>query len=1002
METRLVSVEQGLEKINQRLQHFESSLEITSKAISLNTNRISDLERWLELGEMRQREKNLIIYGLEGAENETPEESRVSMSVIRQMALLPAGCQPWHPNIVAVHGTNFAYAATLAIYIYKLKQEKHFFSLHSIVARHKQSITCLAWHPSLAHVLASGSTDPAILVWDVERQCPLAELDHPPVVPQLLAWHPEGALMFLEARGPFQLWHYDNNNHLATLKEMAQFNCAVTQVAWHPTLPGRLAVGHEDGSLSFFLKAVYASSMYVGHKPQRHQLRCGGEGEGGAICGLAWDPLSPHYLLASCRRRSELFLLDTSKDSPVLVSTYLAPSQAVALACVAWVSQAPGTFISGDADSGVLRIWNVSKSSPLENLRLKQTGFQALAIMPLPQEKPKLTQRLSKFNDNTPESRQASQKALVVCLFLDGGLGIYNLHRRKWDYFRDMVIIKPYAMRLTGWLQGHIETIFDCQFNPWLNGCLCQYAMGLRLLWLQGHIETIFDCQFNPWLNGCLCQYAMGLTGRLQGHIETIFDCQFNPWLNGCLCQYAMGLTRRFQGHIDTIFDCQFNPWLNGCLCQYAMGLTRRFQGHIDTIFDCQFNPWLNGCLCQYAMGLTGRLQGHIETIFDCQFNPWLNGCLCQYAMGLTRRFQGHIDTIFDCQFNPWLNGCLCQYAMGLTRRFQGHIETIFDCQFNPDNSDLLATSSFDGTVKVWNINTMEPEQTSPGNESVIYAISWSPATINCIAGATSKNGVIIWSLEKSAITQRLTSHGKAAVYSVAWNQKDSRKIASAGGDSTCRIHQLDGSLLHTFPHPATVYGCDWHPKNENILATACEDKAIRIFYVGMNNTQMLKMLTGHTAKVFRVRWSPLKDGILCSGSDDLTIRVWDYTTGGTAVHTLEGHTGNVRGLAWSPELPHLLLSGSWDHTIRLWDVSSGTCLDILSDHGADVYGLACHPHRPFLFASSSRDSTVRLWSLQSLVSSLYIKVLTSKSLTSIFSTAGRSCDRANISQAFK
>ncbi|UYV65759.1 hypothetical protein LAZ67_3005353 [Cordylochernes scorpioides] len=76
METRLVSVEQGLNQINQRLQHFESSLETTSEAVSLNTNRISDLKRRLELGEMRQREKNLIIYGLEGAESETPEESR--------------------------------------------------------------------------------------------------------------------------------------------------------------------------------------------------------------------------------------------------------------------------------------------------------------------------------------------------------------------------------------------------------------------------------------------------------------------------------------------------------------------------------------------------------------------------------------------------------------------------------------------------------------------------------------------------------------------------------------------------------------------------------------------------------------------------------------------------------------------------------------------------------------------------------------------------------------
>lgn len=43
-----------------------------------------------------------------------------------------------------------------------------------------------------------------------------------------------------------------------------------------------------------------------------------------------------------------------------------------------------------------------------------------------------------------------------------------------------------------------------------------------------------------------------------------------------------------------------------------------------------------------------------------------------------------------------------------MTFFFQGHLETIFDCQFKPENCDLLATASFDGTVKVWNVDTME------------------------------------------------------------------------------------------------------------------------------------------------------------------------------------------------------------------------------------------------------------------------------------------------------
>ena len=60
----------------------------------------------------------------------------------------------------------------------------------------------------------------------------------------------------------------------------------------------------------------------------------------------------------------------------------------------------------------------------------------------------------------------------------------------------------------------------------------------------------------------------------------------------------------------------------------------------------------------------------------------------------------------------------------------QGHVETIFDCKFKPDDPDLIATASFDGTMKVWDINTLTAVKTSPGNEGILYSLSWAPGKI--------------------------------------------------------------------------------------------------------------------------------------------------------------------------------------------------------------------------------------------------------------------------------
>uniref|UniRef100_A0AAX7SCM5 Gem-associated protein 5 TPR domain-containing protein n=1 Tax=Astatotilapia calliptera TaxID=8154 RepID=A0AAX7SCM5_ASTCA len=326
-----------------------------------------------------------------------------------------------------------------------------------------------------------------------------------------------------------------------------------------------------------------------------------------------------------------------------------------------------------------------------------------------------------------------------------------------------------------------------------------------------------------------------------------------------------------------------------------------------------------------------------------------------------------------------FMDGGVGLYDMGAKKwdflRDLGHVETIFDCKFKPDDPNLLATASFDGTIKIWDTNTLTAVYTSPGNEGVVYSLSWAPGDLNCIAGATSRNGAFIWDVRKGKIITRFNEHGKNGIFCISWSHKDSKRIATCSGDGFCIIRTIDGKILHKYKHPAAVFGCDWSQNNKDMIATGCEDKNVRVYYLATSSDQPLKVFTGHLAKVFHVRWSPLREGILCSGSDDGTVRIWDYTQD-ACINVLSGHTAPVRGLMWNTEVPYLLISGSWDYTIRVWDTRDGTCLDTVYDHGADVYGLTCHQSRPFTIASCSRDSTVRLWSLTPLISPLLLNVL--------------------------
>lgn len=102
-----------------------------------------------------------------------------------------------------------------------------------------------------------------------------------------------------------------------------------------------------------------------------------------------------------------------------------------------------------DVKSGILRMWNVSKSTPIENIRIKKTGIHALQTINVEHRSRVKDVRDSQVSSTSPTLTPASTNsshfvlppAKIVCAFLDGGVGLYDLGGRKWDFLRDQVSI---------------------------------------------------------------------------------------------------------------------------------------------------------------------------------------------------------------------------------------------------------------------------------------------------------------------------------------------------------------------------------------------------------------------------------------------------------------------------------------------------------------------------------------------------------------------------------
>lgn len=316
-----------------------------------------------------------------------------------------------------------------------------------------------------------------------------------------------------------------------------------------------------------------------------------------------------------------------------------------------------------------------------------------------------------------------------------------------------------------------------------------------------------------------------------------------------------------------------------------------------------------------------------------------------------------------------------------------GHAETVFDLEFCPSNKDLIASCSYDGTVRVWEANTMKLVQindtlkNSPvikEEKHIIYSLSWHPMESK-IALVGNLGYLMIFDCLKNKLLASSIPGGKTPSFKVDWNQLDpSYLVMGSQSGKAFVLGLLDSQakqvkVCSSVDLGSEVYGVNWNPAVREEYLAGCLNGSV--YLCNMNEVRPLKVYRGHEKRVFNVVFNPYVPNIFASGSDDLTIRLWDSKSGDT-VKILKGHTHNVRALAFSPELPWLLISGSWDSTIKLWDCRTGTPLHTLSEHTADVYGLAFHPKRPFTFVSSSRDTTLRFWQLDSLVATLRLQML--------------------------
>jgi len=141
-----------------------------------------------------------------------------------------------------------------------------------------------------------------------------------------------------------------------------------------------------------------------------------------------------------------------------------------------------------------------------------------------------------------------------------------------------------------------------------------------------------------------------------------------------------------------------------------------------------------------------------------------------------------------------------------------GHKGAVLDLSFNPFNDDILATSSEDLTIKIWNIkdgfegHKNDAVQTLSGHGKKVGSIKWHPTADNIIASAGADHVVKVWDVE-TGVGKYKSDGATNLIQSVDWNYDASLLVTNAKDKQLRVIDPRQQSVVATVESHVGVKG---------------------------------------------------------------------------------------------------------------------------------------------------------------------------------------------------
>ncbi|KNC48839.1 WD40 repeat-containing protein [Thecamonas trahens ATCC 50062] len=322
----------------------------------------------------------------------------------------------------------------------------------------------------------------------------------------------------------------------------------------------------------------------------------------------------------------------------------------------------------------------------------------------------------------------------------------------------------------------------------------------------------------------------------------------------------------------------------------------------------------------------------------------------------------GHTEAVLDVSFSP--DGQTVASASGdntvriwnaLTvlpvKTLKGHTGWVLRVAWSPDG-ETLASASMDGTVRLWS-PTGDSLGVLKGHKKWVTDLAWHPTTPGLLASSSKDTSIILWDTVLKRIQRRISGCTKT-IAQVAWIGD---RLVSGAHDKLVRLHSPDdGKLRGTLSgHAHRVTVITVSPDGDHYV-TGSDDHTCIMWQ--LSQKKPVARMVGHQAPISHASFSP--DGrYVASCAFDKSVKIWDGKTG-AFLFGLRGHVAAVYRVCFSAD-SRLLATASADATVKVWSLAKRKMIKDLAGHADAIYALDW-ASTGGLVCSGSKDRLLKIW----------------------------------------